>query len=77
MTDEERRRIAQALLDMPLFNQLWDELETSAIDRCIHAKPNDDETRRVMAAEARVIRLFRDRIRSLAQSAVEGKKAPA
>jgi hypothetical protein len=77
MTDEERKRAAQALLDMPLFNQLWDELETAAVDRCINAKPNDDETRRVMASEARVIRLFRDRIRSLAQSAVEGKKAPA
>lgn len=77
MTPDERQRAAQALLSMPLFIQLWDELEMSAINRCIAAKPEDDETRRVMASEARVIRLFRDKIKALSQSSVEGKKAPA
>jgi hypothetical protein len=77
MTPDEKRRAAQTLIDMPLFNALWDELERSAIDRCISAKPEDDETRRVMASEARVIRLFRSQIMSLAQSKAEGKKAPA
>ena len=77
MTDEERKRAAQAIINMPLFNMLWDDLEASAINRCINAKPEDHETRSVMAAEARAIRNFRSQIKSLAQSADEGKKAPA
>lgn len=77
MTDDDRQRAAQTLLEIPLFNQLWDELETQAVNRCINAKPDDDESRRVFASEARAIRNFRDKIKSLAQSAVEGRKAPA
>lgn len=77
MTPDEKQRAAQAIISAPLFNMLWDDLEASAINRCINAKPEDHETRSVMAAEARAIRNFRDRIKSLAQSTVEGKKAPA
>lgn len=77
MTADEKQRAAQALLNMPLFINLWDELEASAINRCINAKPEDHETRSAMAAEARAIRNFRSQIKSLAQSATEGKKAPA
>lgn len=78
MTDDERRRAAQAVLAIPFFNDLMDDLQQAAVNACINAPINDDETRRNQAAEARAIIRLRQRIGSLAEEKAErSRKAPA
>lgn len=77
MTDDEKQRAAQALLDMPIFHQLWDELERQATSACIFAPPTDHEARQAHAAEARAIIAFRNMLKSRAQASTSGRKAPA
>lgn len=79
MTDEERRRAADAALSIPFFTQLLDELEAQAVNACINAKTNDDETRRNKAAEARAVRDLRSRLQTTANPAngPVSRKAPA
>lgn len=67
MTDEDRRRAAQAVLTIPYFIDLWNELENAAINATIFADYNDHETRQSMAAEARAIKRVRERIESIAK----------
>ena len=67
MTDEDRRRAAQTVLEIPFFVQLWDELEQAAINATINAKYDDHENRQAHAAEARAIRRIRARLESLAK----------
>lgn len=79
MTDDDRRRAAQAVLEVPFFKALFDEIEQAATNQCINAQMNDDETRRNAAAEVRAIRRVRQRLESIASdgqiSAV--RRAPA
>lgn len=78
MTDEDRRRAAQGILEYPFFVELWAELEKTAINQCVHAPLNDDDTRRNAAAEVRAIRNVLSRLRSLAgQTETESRRAPA
>lgn len=79
MTDEERKRAAQAVLSIPFFTQLWDELEQAAVNACIHAKYDDHEGRQAHAAEARAIKKVRQRIESIGNGGqIEaGRSAPA
>lgn len=77
MNSDEQRRAAQTILAVPLFNELWDELEKAATNQCINAPMNDDETRRNAAAEVRAIRKVRSRLASLAEQAPVSRKAPA
>lgn len=77
MNDDDRRRAAQAILAVPYFNELIDEIETIALNKCISADLNDDETRRNAAAEVRAIRKVRSRLASHAEQAAETRKAPA
>lgn len=79
MTDDDRKRAAQAILEFPLFIQLWDELEQAAINACIFAKHDDHEGRQAHAAEARAIKRVRQRIESIANGGqIEaGRSAPA
>ncbi|GHA15203.1 hypothetical protein GCM10007989_07450 [Devosia pacifica] len=77
MTDDEKRRAAEAILNVPFFNALFDEIETAAVNHCINAPMNDDETRRNAAAEARAIRKVRARLTSLAKQPGEPRKVPA
>lgn len=78
MTDDDRRRAAQTILEIPYFHQLWDELEQAAINATINAKMNDDETRRNAAAEARAIRNVRSRLRAIAEEKeTKSRRAPA
>lgn len=79
MTEDDRRRAAQAVLDIPFFHQLWDELEQAAINGCIFAKHDDHETRQAYAAEARAIKRVRDRLESIAKDGQSGpsRRAPA
>ena len=68
MTDEDKRRAAQTVLEVPFFQQLWDELELAAVNATIFADHNDHETRQSMAAEARAIKRVRERLESIANS---------
>ncbi|BEV44774.1 hypothetical protein [Afipia carboxidovorans] len=78
MTDDDRKRAAQTVLEVPFFIQLWDELEQAAINGCIYAKNTDHETRQAYAAEVRAIRSVRQRLESAASGqSSAGRKAPA
>lgn len=80
MTNEDQRRAAEAILSIPFFNKLWDDLEQSAINACIFAKHDDHEARQAFAAEARAIKSIRSRLESISkegQSEPVSRKAPA
>lgn len=79
MTDEERRRAAQAILEYPFFREMWDELEASAVSACIYAKHDDHEGRQAFAAEARAIRRVRQRLEAIADDGQSGagRQVPA
>lgn len=79
MTISDRARAAQAALEIPLFTELMDELEKAAINQCINAPINDDETRRNAAAEVRAIRSVRSRLESIAKegNSTGNRQAPA
>ncbi len=79
MTEEERRRAAQTVLEIPFFAALWDELENAAIEACIYAKYDDHEARQAHAAEARAIKRVRQRLESIANGGQSGvaRRAPA
>lgn len=80
MSDELlRRRAAEArqMLDIPLFNELWDEIEKSAVNACIGAAPTDHETRSAYAAEVRAIRKFRSKLNFIFEEAKAANNRPA
>lgn len=78
MTDDDRRRAAQAILEFPFFTQLWDEMEQAAINACLNADYTDHEKRQAHAAEARAIRRVRERLVSLAkEQTTVSRRAPA
>lgn len=79
MTDEERRHAAQALLAIPYFHELWNEIEQAAINACINADYGDHEKRQAQAAEARAIRRVRQRLVDLSKEVdtTAARRAPA
>lgn len=79
MTDDERKRAAQAVLSIPFFQELWEELEQAAINACIYAKYDDHEGRQAHAAEARAIRRIRQQLVDLSKEVdtFSGRRAPA
>jgi len=82
MKDAEKVAAARAILDMPLFHLLWDDLEQAAINACLYAKATAEETesevRAAKAAEARAIRNFRSKLNAIVSEAnVSRNGAPA
>lgn len=77
MTPQERAGLARSILDNPLFADVLDALERSAIDRCINAPHTDHETRAAFAAEARAIRAFRANLEAALRDNQPRKSAPA
>lgn len=79
MTDDEKRRAAQAFLDFPFVQQLFDEIEQAAISACINAKNTDHEGRQGYAAEARAIRRVRQRLEAISKEgqSTASRRAPA
>ena len=80
MTDRsERASAAQAVLAIPLFNELFDELETTEVNMAVNAQVNDHEARQGHLAAVRAIRNLRSRIGALANEgqANSGRKVPA
>lgn len=78
MIDEERKGAAQAILAIPLFNALMDDLESAEINAAVAADYADHEKRQGHLAALKAIRNLRLRIGALAQGQPSGgKKAPA
>lgn len=80
MTDDARRRAAQAILEVPYFHEVWNELEQAAVNACIYAEYTDHEKRLAHAMEARAIRNVLSRLRSIAQDGQTepvSRRAPA
>lgn len=79
MTDEERRRAAQAVLEIPFFTDLWNEIEQAAVNACINADYTDHEKRQAHAAEVRAIRRVRQRLVDLSKEVDTSvsRRAPA
>lgn len=78
MTPEQKTAAARALLDNPLTVLLIDEMEQTAIDHIIGAKPTDHDTRAAYAGEVRAIRNFRDNLNLLLEEGNDsGTRAPA
>lgn len=80
MTDDDRRRAAQAILEFPFFLDLWAELEAAAVNAAIYADYADHEKRQGAAMQARAYRDILSRIRSIAkdgQTETVSRRAPA
>ena len=80
MTDpSDRARAAQAILSIPLFGDLMDELEAGAVNAAVGAPFDDHESRQGQIAFVRAIRNLRSRIGALANEGQPsgGKRAPA
>jgi len=78
MTDDDRRRAAQAVLEHPILMELLNEFEQSAINATLNSKSTDHEGRLAHATEARTIRNLLSRIRSIAgQTETVSRRAPA
>ena len=78
MTPTDRARAAQTVLEIPFFTDLLAEIEKAAIDRCLNAQINDDETRRNEAAEARAVRKLRSKLEAISQEGQStSRSAPA
>lgn len=78
MTDDDRKRAAQAILEFPLLVELLNDFEQTAINATLFAKSTDHEARLAHATEARTIRNLLSRIRSIAgQTETVSRRAPA
>lgn len=56
---------ARQLLDHPLFDEIFADMEAGAINHAIAAALSDDETRAAYLSEARAIRALRQKLRLL------------
>lgn len=77
MTPRERSSLAEQLRDNPLLVLILDELERAAINQCVHAKLNDDDTRRMAAFKVQAIRAFRSDLTISMEDNRARKGAPA
>jgi len=70
---------ARAILSIPLYAELMDELEAAAVNAAVYAKYDDHEARQAHLAQARAIRDLRSRIEVISKEDQSGdrKKAPA
>lgn len=79
MALSDRSSAAQAILAIPLYHELMNDLEREAIDACVEAKYDNHEARQAYAAEVRAIRNLRAKIAAISQEgqAKPVRKAPA
>jgi hypothetical protein len=78
MSEKEKIAQARSLVDNPLFQEFWAEMENQAIDACVYADPTDHDKRAAFAAEARAIRNFRSKLNVIIDEAnAKRKSAPA
>ena len=62
---------AERLVEHPIINEIFDELERDAMEMSIQSKASDDETRRTMMNEIRAIRALRQKLKSLAKGKIK------
>ena len=60
--DVDKARTAKMLLDTPLIQEVFDDIEQAAFNEAVNAKPADNETRAAKCAEVRAIRALRMRL---------------
>lgn len=79
MTPEEKRLAADAVLNVPFFRQLLDDMERQAVDACVSTKNSDHENRLAYAIEVRMIRKIRRELEALSKDGNTGggRSAPA
>lgn len=79
MTPDDKKHAAQAVLSIPFFMQLVDDMERMSVDGCVNAKYDDHEARQAFAAEARAIRRIRSQLVALSKDGDTrgGRTAPA
>lgn len=65
---------AERLVNDDLVNELLDGMEREALNCAIDAHPSDDEQRRVSTTEVRVIRTFREKLKSLSEGSTNFPK---
>jgi len=65
---------AQRLHSDPFLNKILDQMEASAFERCVNAKPSDDEARRAASTEVRAIRSLRTQLKTLAEGKTKRPK---
>jgi hypothetical protein len=65
---------AQHLVDSPILNEIFDALETDAIEQMISARPADDECRSLLAMEVRAIRSVRKQLSERASGKAKPKR---
>jgi len=67
MDDAQRRAHAGMLLSDPVFVEIMDDLERTAINRLLAAPAKDHEGRLAAATEANAIRAVRSRLTALTE----------
>ena len=77
MTGEDRRALAEQILNNALMAEIMGKLEKEAVDRCVYAPMADHEARQAAAAEVRAIRSFRQNCEALLRNNPPRKAAPA
>ena len=65
--DEPPLGEAQSLLENPLLQSLFSEMEASAFEDCVDARPDDDERRRIAMQKVQAIRDLRAQLKTLAE----------
>lgn len=66
---------AQTLLDSPMLNDIFDDLEARAFEGIVSAMSADDETRRLLSMEVQAIRSVRKQLASRAAGKAKPKRA--
>lgn len=64
---------AESLLNDSLLNEIFDELEQSALEGAVNAQPSDDEQRRTKLQEVRAIRAVRRKLNALLKGTTNPK----
>jgi len=77
VTDEDRRALAEQILNNALMAEIMGKLEKEAVDRCVYAPMADHEARQAAAAEVRAIRSFRQNCEAALRNNPPRKAAPA
>lgn len=74
-----RADAARSILGIPLYAELMDELEQSAVDQAVNAPNTDHEARQAHLAQVRAIRDLRSRVEVISKEdqPTGRKKAPA
>lgn len=62
---KEAVNAAKALLDHPVVNEIFEELERDAIEAALNAGPLEHEIRLALLNEAKVIRAVRSKLHTL------------